>query len=157
MTKITQAEIFSLLQPTPKQIELFRAALAFRKQRVITEVLVVEDQLFSRRILWGLLKQSYQTHLAADAKEAWSMYLMFAPDVVFLDIELPDIDGHRLFQFLKAIDPEAYIVMVTANNYALDVATAIENGAKGFIVKPYNKEKIIGAIAKFQQQPKSSS
>ncbi len=83
------------------------------------------------------------------------MYLTYAPDIVFLDIELPDIEGHRLAQLLKAIDPNAYIVMVTANNYAEDVAKAIENGAKGFIVKPYSKDKIIEAIVKFEQQPKS--
>jgi len=153
--KMTQAEVFSALQPTPKQIELFRAAVNYRRQRAFTEVLAVEDQPFSRRLLGGLLKQAHQTHLASDGREAWNMYLTYAPDIAFLDIELPDISGHRLAQLLKAIDPDAFIVMVTANNYAEDVARAKEYGARGFIIKPYCKEKIFEAIALFEHGTKS--
>ena len=141
---------------TQEQKSLFQHALYARKFRSQPEILVVEDQPFSLNLLRGLLDRDYKTYTAATASAGWERYLEYAPDITLLDIELPDADGHRLAGAIMAFDPKAYIVMVTANHYAKDVEKARVNGAKGFIVKPYNKQKILESIKQFQsiQDPK---
>jgi len=112
-------------------------------------ILAVEDQPFSRQLLMSALSHKYNCFGAKDAKEAIALYAEHAPDITFLDIELPDIDGHSLAALFKKHDPSSYIVMVTANNQMKDVETARLNKVQGFIVKPYNKQKIMDAISAF--------
>lgn len=137
------------LQITEQQILQFRRAKAARADRLHPEILVVEDQAFSARLLLNMLRRTYHANHAADAGEALELYSLHAPDIAFLDIELPDMNGHALAQALRILDPQAHLVMVTANNYAPDVLRAKENQVKGFIVKPYTKQKIDETIAKF--------
>jgi two-component system chemotaxis response regulator CheY len=141
-----------LLKFSDKQIALFRTAVLARKRRDKLEMLVVEDQAFSNRLLVNMLNQNHRTHAAVNAVQAMEYYCDHAPDIVFLDIELPDLDGHHLAAMIRSLDPQAYIVMVTGNNYAQDVLRAKENDVKGFIAKPYNKLKIDGSIEKFLQE-----
>lgn len=139
------------LQITERQTLQFRRAKTTRASRPHPEILVVEDQAFSARLLLNMLGRTYRVNHAANAGEALELYSLHAPDIAFLDIELPDMNGHALAQALRILDPQAHLVMVTANNYAPDVLRAKENQVKGFIVKPYNKQKIDEAIAKFRK------
>jgi len=155
-TKITPQMIFEKI---PALAAHFRIALNMRKSREKVRVLVVEDQLFSRKILTELLQKDFLVDAAASAKEAMRLYMENAPDIALLDIELTDDSGHTLARFIKAIDPDAFIVMVTGNNSVEDVALAKSNGVNGFIVKPYNKSKIFECIDKYliahpERQPK---
>ncbi|MFZ4540974.1 MAG: response regulator [Rickettsiales bacterium] len=120
-----------------------------RSYRGGPHIMIVEDQPFSMELLQSVLARNYRTFTATDARTAWERYIEFAPDIVFLDIELPGIHGHSLTASLLALDPKAFIVMVSGNNYTSDVLRSRKNGAKGFIVKPYNKQKIADAIALF--------
>ena len=88
--------------------------------------------------------------------QALNLYLEYAPDIVFLDIELPDISGHQFASAIRKIDPGAFIVMLTRNNYMGDVTRAKEAGVKGFIVKPDIKQKIFDSIQLFQRRKKST-
>lgn len=132
-----------------KQYMNLQRTIATRGSRKLPEILVVEDQDFSRRLLVGLLEKEYTCHGAANAKEAMALYAEHAPDITFLDIELPDIDGHALAALFKRDDLKSYVVMVTGNNYAKDVESAKANKVQGFIVKPYTRQKIMGAIDTF--------
>ncbi|HEU5048094.1 MAG TPA: response regulator [Rickettsiales bacterium] len=149
MNKPSHTELVSAFQPTLKQMEIFVATMKARSKRSKIEILVVEDQPFSRQLLTGLLKQFYTVHAAADAREGWTSYLNYAPDIVMLDIELPDMDGNRLAKLISSIDRLAYIILVTANNKIEYVQQAKEIQAKGFVVKPYSKDKILSVIQKF--------
>jgi CheY-like chemotaxis protein len=120
-----------------------------RKNRQDLNILIVEDQDFSRMLLLSLLNRLYIVHLAADAETALKIYCKHAPNIVLLDIELPGVNGHQLAATLRALDAEAYIVMVTGSSHVSDVVCAMENGAKGFIVKPYSKIKIMESIEKY--------
>lgn len=140
--------------PSAKQLAALRTALTLRKSRRQPEILVVEDQAFSKKLLVDLLGRTYKTRAAADASQALETYCLYAPDLVFLDIELPDANGHALAEALRRIDPHAYIVMVTANNYAQDVLRAKSEGVRGFIAKPYNKQKIEESLDIFLRQRK---
>jgi two-component system chemotaxis response regulator CheY len=137
------------LELTPAQIALFSAAARERKQRLSPEVLIVEDQSFSTKLLRGMLERSHKIHTAANAEDALELYLAHAPDIIFLDIELPGVSGHQLAAIIHKLDAQAFIIMVTGNNHADDVVRAKQNGARGFIVKPYSKQKILEAIQKF--------
>lgn len=64
------------------------------------------------------------------------------PDLVFLDIELPDINGQQLLQKIKAFDDRTQVVMVTAHNTVDNVQLSISAGASGFIAKPFSPQKV---------------
>lgn len=135
----------------PARAAHFKIALHSRPSREKKRALVVEDQDFSQRLLAELLRQDFVVETAKDAKQAIQLYLDSAPDIAFLDIELPDESGHSLARFFRALDPGAYIVMVTGNNSLEDVAMAKSNQVDGFVVKPYNKQKIFERVEKFKQ------
>lgn len=128
------------------QQRLLRNALLNRRTRKTIELLIVEDQDFSRKLLTGLFEQQYCCYAAKDAQQAVGFYAEHAPNVVFLDVELPDVDGHTLAALFKKYDPDSCIVMVTGNSYTKDIELAKANKVHGFIVKPYNKEKIMSVL-----------
>lgn len=125
-----------------------------RMMRANPHILIVEDQVFSQKMLTTILK-NFTCHVAGKTGDALLAYMEKCPDIVLLDVDLPDISGHRLAGMLKKIDPNAYIIMVTANKYEDDVQRAKQNGVKGFIPKPYKKEKILDAIEKFKKARKA--
>lgn len=131
------------------QLEKLRFGVRERKTLALPTVLIVEDQLFSRQILKEMLRRHYTCYEASTAQEAIELYADHAPHVVFLDIELPDMDGHNLATLIKTHDQDSYIVMVTANHYVKDIEAARANKVQGFIAKPYNKQKILTAIENY--------
>jgi CheY-like chemotaxis protein len=141
--------ILALPQPNEEELARFRKAAAKRGQRKRPHILIIEDQLFSRKLLLGLLDELYPCMAAADATAAFALHLEEAPDILLLDIELPNINGHTLAAAIRKFDDTVSIIMVTANNYLDDVKRARENKAKGFVVKPYSKQKILDAITAY--------
>lgn len=145
------------LDASPEQIALFRAAAKVRKSRKHLEILVVEDQPFSSKLLVGLLAKIGKATPALNAQTALELYLAQAPDIIFLDVEMPGVSGHDLAAAIRQLDSDAYIIMVTANNYIEDVNRAKKNGAKGFVAKPYNKQKILEGVEKYIHERKLRS
>ena len=137
---------------TSEQQQALKKSIYNRITRKGLEVLIVEDQMFSRRLLAGLLERQYRCDMAKNAEEAVRLYADHAPNIVFLDIELPDSDGHTLAALFKKYDPGSYIVMVTGNNYARDVEVAKANKVQGFIVKPYQKQRILSVIDAYKNR-----
>lgn len=121
---------------------LFSAANAKRHTRKRLVVLIVEDDPFTRRLVASTLKGDYDVIEAGDGAQAIHMYEKSAPDMVFLDIELPDVNGHVLLAKFLAFDPSAFIVMLSANSIKENILAALEKGAQGFIAKPFTKEKL---------------
>lgn len=68
------------------------------------------------------------------------------PDVVFLDIELPDMDGQSILKELKVLKPNVDVVMVSAHSSIDNVKAAISSGASGFIVKPFSPKKVASVL-----------
>ncbi len=139
----------ALLDKLPALAARFRIALRLRAEREKLRILVVEDQLFSRKLLFELLHHEHDVDEAESAKDGMRLYMEMAPDIVLLDIELTDQSGHKLAHFIKSVDPNAFVIMVTANNSVEDVATAKMNKVDGFIVKPYNKSKVLDCVGKY--------
>lgn len=67
---------------------------------------------------------------------------------MFLDINLPDISGHDVLARLRDIDPQIYAVMLSGHTQSENVMEALKMGAKGFVSKPFTKEKLLQYIAK---------
>jgi len=117
-----------------------------RANRRQLEVMVVEDDAFSRQMVCNSLRKLYPVSAMPDGKSALQSYVLKAPDVLFLDINLPDVNGHDLLKKLLQIDPDAHIIMLSGNGDKENVMRAIKSGAKGFVGKPFTKEKLIQYI-----------
>ncbi len=122
--------------------DIFAAAKNLRKSRQPQYVMLVEDDQITRRLVANAFKDRYAFITASDAHEAIANYLFHAPDIVFLDIGLPDASGFSVLKQIIASDPDAYIVMFSGNDYLDNVTKALSAGAAGFISKPFKKEKL---------------
>lgn len=80
--------------------------------------------------------------------EAVIDYQQCRPDLVTMDITMPDLDGIEATKRIMALDPNALIIMVTSHGQEQKVMDAIEAGAKGYILKPIRKEKLEETIVK---------
>jgi len=118
-----------------------------RGNRKDIEIMIVEDDAFSQRLVASVLR-NYNITMTSDGQGAIMTYVNKAPDVLFLDIGLPDIDGHKVLEKLFKIDPNAYVVMFSGNGDRTNIMKAIELGAKGFVGKPFTKEKLFQYIEK---------
>lgn len=119
-----------------------------RENRQAPEVMIVEDDPFSQRLVRNVLQDKYAHCVSGDGQGALLNYVNRAPDILFLDIGLPDINGHEVLERLFAFDPDAYVVMFSGNGDKDNIIRAVELGAKGFVGKPFTQEKIFQYIEK---------
>lgn len=119
-----------------------------RLERDVPEIMVVEDDAFSQKLVSNALGGKYSLSISGDGQGAIMAYVAKAPDVLFLDIGLPDMDGHAVLERVFKIDPEAYVVMFSGNGNKENIMRAVELGAKGFVGKPFTKEKLFQYIEK---------
>jgi len=112
-------------------------------------VLVVDDARFVRVRLTRLLKnQGYDTIEAANGNEAVVQYRQHTPDAILLDITMPEKDGLQVLKEIRSGDPNARVVMLTALGQQSIVLEAIKAGARDFIVKPFEQERVLSAVQK---------
>ncbi len=119
-----------------------------REARKTSAIMVVEDDAFTQKLIQNTIKDTHKLSIAGDGQGAIMTYVNKAPDVLFLDIGLPDIDGLKVLEKIFKIDPHAYVVMFSGNGDKKNILKAIELGAKGFIGKPFTKDKIFQYINK---------
>ena len=112
-------------------------------------VLVVDDAQFMRIRVRNLLEeQGYEVIEAKDGAEAVKFYAIHHPDLVLMDITMPVMDGLTALKAIREQYPDAKIVMCSALGQESTVIQAIKAGAKDFIVKPFQPEKILAAVRK---------
>lgn len=110
-------------------------------------VLVADDAAFMRMRLKKLLEEAgHEVAEASNGQEAVALYGSFAPHVVLMDITMPEMDGIAATKALKAQDADARVIMVSALGQQAMVVAAIQAGARDFVVKPYEPERIITAL-----------
>lgn len=117
-----------------------------RSTRTIPEIMVIEDDAFSRRLLENALEKKYKLTDLSEATYALATYARLAPDLLFLDINLPDVTGHELLEKIITLDPEAYVIMLSGNSDRENIMHAMNKGAKGFVAKPFTKDKLLQYI-----------
>ncbi|MEZ5690282.1 MAG: response regulator [Rickettsiales bacterium] len=117
-----------------------------RRQRDNIEIMIIEDDVFSRRLVENVLQKKYSLTGLGEASHALSTYAKLAPDLLFLDINLPDVTGHELLEKIMRMDPHAYTIMLSGNCDKENVTQAMKLGAKGFIAKPFTRDKLMHYI-----------
>ncbi len=115
----------------------------------MTKILVVDDAEFLRvRISKMLVGDGYEVIEAENGLLALNAYKSQKPDVVLMDITMPEMDGLTALREILAVDSGAKVVMLTALGQESVVLEAIKSGAKDFIVKPFERERVVGALQK---------
>lgn len=112
-------------------------------------VLVVDDAAFMRmRAAKLLAEEGYEIIEAGNGVEAVKLYQENPPDCVLTDITMPEMDGLTALKEIRKVDPEARIAMVTAMGQQAIILEALKAGAKDFVIKPFEKERVVDAVAK---------
>lgn len=116
----------------------------------MAKIMIVDDAAFMRITIKNMLKKSAHEVVgeAENGKVAVERYKTLAPDIITMDITMPEMDGLSALKAILQVNPKAKIVMVSAMGQEAMVREAIMSGAKGFIVKPFKEEGILSAIDK---------
>ncbi len=115
----------------------------------MAKVLIADDAAFMRMKSANLVKElGHEVIEAADGSEAVAMYKQHHPDAVLMDITMPVMDGMEALREILAVDPNAKVAMVTAMGQQQVIMEAIKSGAKDFVVKPFDADRIQSALWK---------
>jgi two-component system chemotaxis response regulator CheY len=111
-------------------------------------ILIVDDAAFMRMMIKNIVsKHGYEVvGEAENGAIAVELYKEFRPDLVTMDITMPEMDGVEGVKNIRQFDPEAKIIMCSAMGQQAMVMEAIQAGAKDFIVKPFQQDRILQAI-----------
>ena len=111
------------------------------------KVLIVDDQEDARWVLTNVMRQAGFTALpAANGEDALTSITRHAPDVVLLDIGLPDMDGFEVLTRIKLLDKAIPVIMVTGNGKPYDAARAVRAGAWDYITKPFKNKDVLHTV-----------
>src|SRR5215471_14283989 len=105
-------------------------------------VLVVDDELGPRESLRMILKPAYEIATADSGEAALETIDGFHPDVVFMDIKMPQMDGIELLRRIKRTDPSIEVVMITAYASLDTVRNALTHGAFEYLIKPFSRQDL---------------
>ena len=113
-------------------------------------ILIADDSLFMRQMLKELLPRDkfFVIGEASTGKEALAKYSQLNPDLVTMDITMPDMDGIQALKKIKEADPSATVIMCSAMGQQAMVIESIQAGAKDFIVKPFDKSRVLNSVGK---------
>ena len=116
----------------------------------MARVLIVDDAAFMRMMIKDILEKNGFEVVgeANNGIKAIEIYKKERPDVVTMDITMPDMDGIEAVKQIKAFDPGAKVIMCSAMGQQTMVMDAIRAGAKDFIVKPFQADRVLEAIKK---------
>ena len=113
-------------------------------------VLVVDDAAFMRMMIKDILtKNGYNVvGEAENGAKGIEKYNELHPDLVLMDITMPEMDGIAALKGIKQIDPNAHVIMCSAMGQQAMVIESIQAGAKDFIVKPFQADRVLEAVKK---------
>ena len=119
----------------------------------MARVMIVDDAEIMRMVIKDILLMHGHEVVAevSDGEEAIQTYLEIKPDLVLMDIIMPDMDGKEALKKLLAIDPEAKVVMCSSLGQQAVITQSIKIGAMGFIVKPFESDGMLHIIKKIAE------
>lgn len=126
-------------------------SLTAMASRVLPKVLLVDDDDLQRKIIAKILEgQPYQLLFATSGAEALNVLRTTTPEVILMDVQMPDIDGIEMTQRLKAVPEFATVpvVMITGNSGRNVVVQSLKAGATDFVVKPFDRTKLLATLAR---------
>src|SRR3990170_7897807 len=108
----------------------------------VRSVLIVDDEVGIRESIKMILKHDYKVFSAKDAEEAFLQIKEHSPDVILLDIILPDIDGLKVLEKIKENDPDVIVIMITATKTIKTAVEAMKLGAYDYVTKPFDIDEL---------------
>ena len=119
------------------------------------KILLVDDASFMRMMIKDALSKNGYTDLyeAVDGADAVEKFTSIGPDLVIMDITMPNMDGLEALKAIRAKDGNANVVMCSAMGQEAMVMDAIRSGAMDFIVKPFKPDRVLKTVAKILGAP----
>ena len=119
------------------------------------KILTVDDAAFMRKMVKDTLTKAGYTDVyeAVDGADAVEKYGELVPDLVIMDITMPNMDGLEALKAIRAKDPNANVVMCSAMGQESMVMDAVRSGAKDFIVKPFKPDRILKTVSTILGNP----
>ncbi|MDZ4064638.1 MAG: response regulator [Coriobacteriia bacterium] len=115
-------------------------------------ILVVDDAAFMRMMIRDILaKEGYVIHEAVNGRDAVEKYGEVRPDLVTMDITMPEMNGLEALREIRSGDSSARVLMVSAMGQQKMIAEALESGAMDFLVKPFQPTKVLETVKKCLQ------
>jgi len=121
----------------------------------MAKIMIVDDAAFMRKVIKDILVKSGYSEVfeAVDGAEAVEKYKEIYPDLILMDITMPNMDGLEALKTIRAIDSEANVVMCSAMGQESIVIDAIKSGAKDFIVKPFKGDRVLKTVSAIVGNP----
>lgn len=121
----------------------------------MAKILVVDDAAFMRKVIKDTLSKSGYTDLyeAVDGADAVEKYSEIHPDLVLMDITMPNMDGLEALKAIRGKDGNANVVMCSAMGQESMVIDAVRSGAKDFIVKPFKADRVLKTVTSIVGTP----
>jgi len=117
------------------------------------KILIVDDDPAIRNLIFRFLGRKYQVEFAVDGKTAMAIFPQFQPDLVILDVNLPDILGYTLCEQMQS-HTNVFVLMLTSRNDAIDKEQGFSQGADDYLTKPFDLQELewrVAAILKRQR------
>ena len=111
-------------------------------------ILIVDDAAFMRMMVKDILTKGGYNVVGEAENGVVQKYAELKPDLVTLDITMPEMDGIQALKKIKEADAGANVIMCSAMGQQAMVIEAIQNGAKDFIVKPFQADRVLEAVKK---------
>lgn len=127
---------------------LYSSLFVNEEERVLARILIVDDAKFMRMTLSTILTKAGHEIVGEgeNGRDAIRLYRELQPDLVTLDITMPEVTGIEAVKEIKREFPNAKVVMCSAMGQQKMVVEAIESGAKDFIVKPFDASRVLEAV-----------
>ena len=126
--------------------------LVARQDRV---VVVEDDAVIGRTLSDALERQGYATEWVTTGADALQLVGQSPPDLVLLDLGLPDLDGVEVCRRLRALEPALTIVILTARRDEIDVVVGLDSGADDYITKPFRLVELLARVRAHLRRPRS--
>jgi len=119
------------------------------------KVLIVDDNDFERNLLHATLSSlGYNVvGTASNGREGVEQFLKLKPDLVMLDLIMPEMNGIETLREIKSRDPDAKVMICSTTDQKAMISLSKRNGARGYVVKPYQTESLLAAVKKVIGDP----
>ncbi|EFP60444.1 response regulator receiver domain protein [Erysipelotrichaceae bacterium 3_1_53] len=118
------------------------------------KIMIVDDAMFMRKLIEKMLRgNGYEDIVqAANAEECLALYRQVQPDIILLDITMPQKNGLEVLDELLNENADAYVIMCSALGQEELIAAALRKGARDFIVKPFTEAQLLQVLAALGDQ-----
>ncbi|GEM_PF-1834571 len=118
------------------------ASYTKRMERNENRAIIIDDDAYIRTVFSATLKKDFRMTEMSDGTNIEQFYKDIQPDIVFVDIHLPELDGFGILKKIIEMDPDAYVIVISGDSIQSNVIKAVKMGAKGFLTKPPKRSSL---------------